>query len=187
MQIHILRLGHRLPRDERISTHVALVARAFGADKIIYTGQHDSGLETSVERICAQWGAGADGKQFTIEYAKNAKNIIKKYKNDKFTIIHLTMYGLQLSEKLHEIKTNEKLMVIVGSEQVPGEIYSLADYNISITTQPHSEVAALAIILDRLHDGKEIERGGFDFKGKLRIEPCAKGKKILSLNLKNNG
>jgi len=33
--ITVLRIGHRISRDKRITTHVALVARAFGADKIL--------------------------------------------------------------------------------------------------------------------------------------------------------
>ena len=33
--ITILRIGHRISRDKRITTHVALVARAFGADNIL--------------------------------------------------------------------------------------------------------------------------------------------------------
>ncbi len=37
MRIGILRLFHHLPRDERISTHAALVARAFGATPIVYS------------------------------------------------------------------------------------------------------------------------------------------------------
>ena len=36
--IVVLRLGHRLKRDERLSTHVGLASRALGADKIIYSG-----------------------------------------------------------------------------------------------------------------------------------------------------
>ena len=33
--ITVLRIGHRISRDKRITTHVALVARAFGADNIL--------------------------------------------------------------------------------------------------------------------------------------------------------
>ena len=33
--IIVLRIGHRIGRDKRITTHVALVARAFGANEII--------------------------------------------------------------------------------------------------------------------------------------------------------
>ena len=30
--LHVLRLGHRIHRDERLTTHICLVARAFGPD-----------------------------------------------------------------------------------------------------------------------------------------------------------
>ena len=169
MKIHVLRLGHRLPRDERISTHVALVARAFGADEIFYSGQHDSGLEDSVARICERWGGS-----FSIKYEKNFRNVIKKHKKEGFQIVHLTMYGIPLPEALP--KLGSKLLIIVGSEQVPREIYELSDNNVSVTNQPHSEVAALAIALDRLMKGKELEN--IDFGGKISIIPCEKGKNI---------
>ena len=34
MNIEVLRIGQRVVRDDRVTTHVALVARAFGASKI---------------------------------------------------------------------------------------------------------------------------------------------------------
>jgi len=174
MEIIILRLGHRLPRDERISTHVALVARAFGAQQMIYSGQHDSSLESSVSRLVSQWGG-----KFAISYEKNFRKVIREHKGNGFTIAHLTMYGIPLPEVISRLKTQDaRLLVIVGSEAVPGEVYQLADFNISVTNQPHSEVAALAIVLDRLNEGKEFE---IDFKGKLRIEPSERGKKVSKL------
>jgi len=176
MEISVLRLGHRLPRDERISTHVALVARAFGASSIAYTGQHDAGLEDSVRKICENWGG-----KVPIEYAKSHTGFIRKAKQDGYCIVHLTMYGLPLQQKLGELRKREKILVVVGSEQVPGEVYQMADFNISVTNQPHSEVAALAITLDRLADGRELlppEAGGFDFGGKVRIIPAERGKKV---------
>jgi tRNA (cytidine56-2'-O)-methyltransferase len=184
MEIKILRLSHRLPRDERISTHVCLVARAFGANSVVYSGQHDSSLENSVKRVCETWGSGGSGEAgFSISYEKNAIKFIKECKKSGFTVVHLTMYGILLPEKLAEIKKtwqdSGKLLVIVGSEQVPGEVYELADFNIAITNQPHSEVAAMAIALDRLIGGKELDVGYSEkFKGKIKIEPSEKGKKI---------
>ena len=174
MEIHILRLGHRLPRDERITTHVALVARAFGAEAIIYSGQHDGSLESTISRIAENWGG-----EFPISYSKNYIKVIKEYKKKGFTIIHLTMYGLPLPDVKNKIKA-KKLLVIVGAERVPMEVYGLADYNIAVTNQPHSEVAALAIVLDRIQKGKELERK-FDkkFKGKIKIKPNEKGKTVL--------
>ena len=34
MAIEVLRVGQRIVRDDRVTTHVALVSRAFGAKKI---------------------------------------------------------------------------------------------------------------------------------------------------------
>jgi tRNA (cytidine56-2'-O)-methyltransferase len=177
MHIEILRLGHRLPRDERISTHVALVARAFGASAIAYTGQHDSGLEDSVNRICENWGAKTpqDGR-FSISYERSAVAFIKACKRDGCAIIHLTMYGMPVMEKLHDMAAKERILVIVGSEQVPAEIYQLADFNISVTNQPHSEVAALAIVLDRLMEGQELD--GLDLDGRISVSPSERGKVV---------
>jgi tRNA (cytidine56-2'-O)-methyltransferase len=178
MLIELLRLGHRLPRDERISTHVALVARAFGASAITYTGQHDSGLEESVVRICERWGGKTISGKFSASYEKSAVSFIKSKKRAGFSIVHLTMYGMPLMEKISAIRACEKILIVVGSEQVPPEIYQLADYNISVTNQPHSEVAALAIVLDRLMDGKELKTGseGFDLDGEISITPSERGK-----------
>jgi tRNA (cytidine56-2'-O)-methyltransferase len=178
--IEILRLSHRLPRDERISTHVALVARAFGASSIYYTGQHDSGLESSVLRIAENWGSIKGKNKFEIKYEKSAISFLKKRKKDGWCIIHLTMYGLSLNRVLNDVKTRDRIVIVVGSEQVPREIYELADFNLSITNQPHSEVAALAITLDRLADGGEFT---LDFAGKLKIIPSERGKKVVKSEL----
>lgn len=171
--ISVLRLGHRLPRDERITTHVALVARAFGADEIIYAGQKDSSFEDSVKRITENWGG-----EFPVSYSKSPVSAIKKYKKGGFRIVHLTMYGIPLPEVKSKIK-GRKILVVVGAERVPMEIYELADFNIAVTSQPHSEVAALAITLDRLQSGKQLERS-FDkkFKGKIKLKPNKKGKTV---------
>lgn len=174
MKMTILRLGHRLPRDERITTHVGLVSRAFGAEEIIYAGQHDSSFEESVRKISESWGGN-----FSAKYAKNPLKTANEYKKNGYSIVHLTMYGVPLPEKTGELSKLGKILVIVGAEQVPREFYDVADYNISVTNQPHSEVAALAITLDRLMDGAELERGFSErFKGKVSIEPSEKGKNV---------
>jgi len=176
MEIHVLRLGHRLPRDERITTHVALVARAFGADEITYAGQKDGSFEDSVKRITENWGG-----KFPVSYSKSPVSTIKKYKKEGCTVIHLTMYGIPVPEAESKIKSGnkEKILIVVGAERVPMEIYELADFNIAVTNQPHSEVAALAITLDRLQKGKELKRNFNEkFRGKLKIRPNKKGKTV---------
>ena len=37
------------------------------------------------------------------------------------------------------------ILIIVGGSKVPGKVYKAADWNVSVTTQPHSEVSSLAI------------------------------------------
>ncbi|MCK7488956.1 MAG: hypothetical protein MZU79_00960 [Anaerotruncus sp.] len=49
-------------------------------------------------------------------------------------------------------------MIVVGAEKVPPEIYQLADWNVAVGNQPHSEVAALAITLDRIADCEPLDR-----------------------------
>jgi len=166
MKITVLRLGHRIFRDQRITTHCALVARAFGADEIIYTGEKDSETEKSVNSVVKRWGGN-----FKIRYEKNHKKILNNWKGK---ICHLTMYG----KNIDNVKIPGKdLLIIIGGEKVPSEIYQLADMNIAIGNQPHSEVAALAIFLDRIHKGKQFKK---QFKNaKLEIIPQDKGKKLL--------
>ncbi|MDD2678392.1 MAG: tRNA (cytidine(56)-2'-O)-methyltransferase [Candidatus Nanoarchaeia archaeon] len=167
--IAILRINHRSARDKRISTHIGLVARAFLAEKIIYSGEHDESLIDSVNKIKNEWGG-----KFSAEYSKDYKKTITEYKNKGFKIAHLTMYGLPLESRINEIKKLKNLLIIVGGEKVPRDVYEKADYNLSITAQPHSEVSALAITLDRIAGGKELSH---DFKdAKKRIKPNALGK-----------
>lgn len=183
MEISVLRLGHRIPRDERITTHTALVARAFGANEIIYSGQHDSSFEISIKKINENWGGmlNAENKEFGVKYAKNPIRFAKEMKKNNFALVHLTMYGIPIPEKLNEIKKNEKILLIIGAEQVQKEFYEISDFNISITNQPHSEVAALAIALDRIVGGIELERGFSEkFTGKIKIEPSERGKCVKS-------
>ncbi len=166
--IQVLRLSHRLRRDPRISTHVALVARAFGASKIYYSGQHDSSLEDSVNKITKHWGG-----PFEIEYIKDYLNLIKNKKKKGFYIVHLTCYGLELQKEIQKIREKKNILVVVGSEKVPPEIYKLADLNLSISSQPHSEVSSLSTFLYEYFNRKFPT-----FKNlKIKIIPQPHGKK----------
>lgn len=171
--IKILRLGHRAGRDERISTHVGLTARQWGADEIIYSGQHDSSMMKSVEDIVDRWGGN-----FNVEYSEEWKREINDFEGLK---VHLTMYGEKINEKIRELEkelSDEDLLVIVGAEKVPRRVYKNVDYNISVGNQPHSEIAALAVFMDRIQDG-EIEEG---FEGaEIKVEP-SKDRKLTNQN-----
>lgn len=172
MKVYVLRLGHRLQRDHRISTHCGLVARAFGGDGIIYAGDFDKNMIESVRKVSEEWGG-----PFEIMYEKNWKKVVENFKQKGFSLVHLTMYGMPIQKKIRSLRKCEKILVAIGGEKVPSEIYDMADFNISITQQPHSEVAALAIFLDRIFKGKELDK---KFQGaKKRIIPQERGKKVV--------
>lgn len=141
--IKVLRLGHRAGRDDRISTHVGLTARQWGADEIVYSGQHDSSMMQSVKDIVNRWGGN-----FSVNYTEEWKKEIRDFEGLK---VHLTMYGERIDDKVEEVnnKFDEKdLMIVVGAEKVPRWVYTHVDYNISVGNQPHSEIAALAVFMD---------------------------------------
>ena len=105
--------------------------------------------------------------------------MIKNWKKDGGKVIHLTMYGINIDDVIDNIQKENNVLVVIGAEKVPREIYDLADYNIAIGNQPHSEIAALAIFLDRAFKGKELKR---DFKSaKFKIIPMAKGKRVQEI------
>lgn len=145
--IKVLRLGHRRGRDDRISTHVGLTARQWGVDEIVYSGEKDDNILESQRDIIDRWGGDIE-----IKYTEDWKSEIRNFEGLK---VHLTMYGLKIQDKISELREefNEKdLLVIVGAEKVPRWVYTNVDYNISVGNQPHSEIAALAVFLDRIQD-----------------------------------
>jgi tRNA (cytidine56-2'-O)-methyltransferase len=172
-EVAILRIGHRPERDQRVTTHVALTGRALGASGM-YLAASDKGVVQSVLDVAERWGG-----QFFCEDNIKWRTCIKDWKAAGGKVVHLTMYGINLPNIIEEIRPCEKLLVVVGAEKVPGDMYALADYNVAVTGQPHSEIASLALFLDRYHDGREF---GCEFPGaKIRIIPSRAGKQTEEL------
>lgn len=149
-EVAILRIGHRPERDRRVTTHVALTGRAFGAAGM-YLAADDPGVKRSVEDVVARWGGG-----FFVENNVSWRSCIRRWQEDGGIVVHLTMYGETLPSALPRLRGHEKLLLVVGAEKVPGELYGLADCNISVTSQPHSEIASVAVFLDNLFQGAEF-------------------------------
>lgn len=164
----ILRLGHRKDRDKRASMHVALVARALGAEKIIVCGEQDNDLLQRIATVGRKWGGN-----FKAEYAPSYRTVLKKFKGAK---VHLTMYGVPLEKAAPKLRKEKNLLIVVGSEKVPADVYQLCDYNVAVTNQPHSEIAALALILREVQ-GPSTYQSRF-LKGQIRILPSEKGKNV---------
>jgi len=168
--IEVVRIGQRVVRDDRVTTHVALVSRAFGAKKIFMTEVNPE-IKDTLEKINKTWGG-----KFVVEFIEKWKPIIKKKKEENFKIVHLSMYGESINDVQEKISQEENLLVVVGAEKVPREIYDLADYNVGVGSQPHSEISALAILLDRIQKGKQFEKAFPDAKRK--IIPTKMGKNV---------
>ena len=179
VKVVVLRWGHRPERDKRLTTHVALTARAFGAAGMILSDVEDEKVRASIEKVVKSWGG-----PFFFEMGTPWRQAVKEWKAKGGIVVHLTAYGenIQTSDVLERIKACRKdIMVIVGSQKVPGEFYSekVSDFNVAIGNQPHSECSSLAVFLDRLFEGKEL---GKEFENaKLKIIPQARGKKVVKV------
>jgi tRNA (cytidine56-2'-O)-methyltransferase len=178
MEVATLRIGHRLVRDDRVTTHSALVARAFGCSKI-YMSDVDESIIKTVEKVATNWGRS----DFLIEICDDWKEIVRMWKKDGAKIIHLTMYGMNVDNMIEAIRSEDKILVVIGAKKVPRELFEIADMNIAIGNQPHSEIAALAVFLDRIFSGNELKKG-FGIAN-YKIIPDLKGKSVEYKSVRN--
>ncbi|MFP8953600.1 tRNA (cytidine(56)-2'-O)-methyltransferase [Natrialbaceae archaeon A-arb3/5] len=170
-EVAVLRLGHRPGRDERMTTHVGLTARALGANRVIFpdnAGQSEDTVADITDRF---------GGPFDVELTDSPNAIIRNWGG---RVVHLTMYGERVQDVESDIRdahdSGEPLLLVVGSEKVSFDVYEAADWNIGVTNQPHSEVAGLAVFLDRLFEGEELEREWDD--ADRRVIPMETGKRV---------
>jgi tRNA (cytidine56-2'-O)-methyltransferase len=169
-EVAVLRLGHRPGRDERMTTHVGLTARALGADRVWIPDNAGQSLET-VDDITDRFGG-----PFEADLTDSPNALIRDWEG---CVVHLTMYGERVQDVESEIRAaheDEPVLIVVGSEKVSFDVYEAADWNVGVTNQPHSEVAGLAVFLDRLFEGRELER---EWKNAdQRVVPTETGKRV---------
>jgi len=176
-KIFVLRWGHRPKRDLRLTTHVALTARALGASGFILSDIEDEKIKATVEKVVNNWGG-----PFHFEMGTPWRKVVNEWKAKGGVVVHLTAYGenIQTSDVMQRIKALGKdILIIVGSQKVPGEFFSptVSDFNVAVGNQPHSECASLAVFLDRFFEGKELTK---TFEGaRLMIVPQKRGKKVV--------
>ncbi len=169
--VTVLRLGHRPERDKRVTTHLGLVARALGARGLLLTSE-DKAVVRSIREVTKRWGG-----DFFLQTGVKWREEIARWKEGGGKVCHLTMYGENILDVIDEIRESAaRILVVVGAEKVPPEVYQLADWNIAVGNQPHSEIAALALFLDHLYMGSEL-RARFEH-AELEIIPNRAGKKV---------
>ncbi|MGQ3328145.1 MULTISPECIES: tRNA (cytidine(56)-2'-O)-methyltransferase [Halorubrum] len=171
-EVVVLRYGHRPGRDDRMTTHVGLTARALGADRVVFPDNAGQSAET-VRDITDRFGG-----PFGVELRDDQTAIVRNWEG---TVAHLTMYGERVQDVEGDVREavagGGDLLVVVGGEKVPWELYERADFNVGVTNQPHSEVAGLAVFLDRLFEGAELDREWED--ADRRVMPEATGKTVV--------
>ncbi|MFB6297832.1 MAG: tRNA (cytidine(56)-2'-O)-methyltransferase [Salinirussus sp.] len=178
----VLRLGHRPGRDERMTTHVGLTARALGADRVVLAGPA-SDRAGPIREVTDRFGGPFE--------VGTTDDPVDRIDDCPEAVVHLTMYGLPMRTELPAVRAAysgdadeageemEGLVVVVGAEKVPWPVYEAADWNLAVTNQPHSEVASLAVFLDRLFEGEELDREWHD--ADRRVLPRAVGKRVEEL------
>lgn len=173
-KVVVLRWGHR-DRDKRLTSHVALTARALGASGFVLSDVRDKRIETTLEKIVKRWGG-----YFHFEMGKPWRNVVKEWRDKNNIVVHLTAYGenIQTSDVLQRIKaTTKDVLVLVGSQKVPSHFYSeaVSHFNVAIGNQPHSECSSLAIFLDRFFEGRTLAK---EFEGSEITIPPEKRTKL---------
>ena len=166
-----------MQRDMRLTTHVALTARALGASGFLLSDTKDGTIKETVEKVTKSWGGG-----FFFEMGASWKSSVKEWKVKGGVVVHLTAYGenIRESDVLYRIRNEGKdVLLIVGSQKVPKDFFSeeISDFNVAIGNQPHSECAALAVFLDRFFEGKELAKKFGN--AQIKIIPRARGKKTI--------
>ena len=171
-RVSVLRLGHRRERHKRITSHLGLTARAFGADEVILAGEDDdSALET--------WNSVSErfGGALECRFEPKPMSWLRRFA-DSGTVIHLTMYGEPWREVTGQIPKDKPTVIVVGGTKVPAEVFSIANHNISIGNQPHSEVAALGVFMESWIG--PIEESTKFAGGEIEVVPSERGKKVVN-------
>ncbi len=176
-EIVILRMGHRPFRDNRVTSHVCLTARAFSASKVIISDVVDEKIRSTVEKIVERWGG-----PFSIEMGTPWRKAVSSWKEKGGAVVLLTMYGENIadSDVLKRITELRKdLLIIVGSEKINPECYKVCDFQVAVGNEPHAETSALAVFLHEFWKGRELAH---KFKGaKLRVIAQKRGKKVIKV------
>ncbi len=167
--VSVLRVGHRPGRDPRLTTHVALAARAFGAERM-FLHPPDPDLARRVAEVAESWGG-----PFRVDGTDDWRSVVRNFDG---RVVHLTMYGEPLADHLASLRKDRHILVVVGGAKVPSELYQRAGLNIAVGHQPHSEVAALSVFLAQVRGVP----GPGPWPGAAQaVVPMARGKKVARI------
>ena len=104
---------------------------------------------TTLDQVNRTWGG-----EIKAILGEPWRSVIRAAKKEGRSVVHLTMYGMPIQDMVPQLRNLDKLLLVVGGPKVPGKVYHEADFNVAVTSQPHSEVAALAIALHEIQAGE---------------------------------
>ena len=169
-RLDVLRLGYRKGRDPRITTHLALVARAMGADGFLLAGDEDKEMFENLNSVSKRFGGNLETEHVS------GMGYLKRHVANGGVAVHLTMYGEPFRKAIPKIRRDRPVVIVVGGAKVPGDVYKICQHNVSVGNQPHSEVAALALFMDAWFGESASERNFDD--ARLIIEGTNDGKLV---------
>ncbi|HYA54069.1 MAG TPA: tRNA (cytidine(56)-2'-O)-methyltransferase, partial [Thermoplasmata archaeon] len=108
----------------------------------MYLHPRDDALAERVSSVARKWGG-----TFEVVPTDDWKKLVNDFSG---AVVHLTMYGLPLERCLPQLARERRLLLVVGGAKVPADLYRRAKYNVAVGHQPHSEVAAVAVTLERI-------------------------------------
>jgi tRNA (cytidine56-2'-O)-methyltransferase len=144
--INVLAIGRNSYQN---SLDLCVTSRALGASEITFIGKKDTQLADYMNKMASKWGG-----KFKVSFAKSYQEFMKS--SDKAIKIYLTRYGTSLTEKSAMISTYKRIVLIVTDKEDVDYINKVADFKISITSQPHCSAAAIAVFLHEYYKGREL-------------------------------
>jgi len=134
----------------------------------MYLHPPDEALAKRVAAVARRWGG-----DFAVVPVDDWKSLVRSFPG---SVVHLTMYGLPLERVLPRIARLDRILLVVGGAKVPPELYRSSRFNVAVGHQPHSEVAAVAVVLERLLGIPGPVRAG---SAPRRIVPSVRGKHVI--------
>ncbi len=128
---------------------LCMAARAFGASSVTIAGRRNSRLIRECKAISSKWGGN-----FEVDFTKDWKRFVAKKKTYK--VVYLTRFGVPINREIHNLKTYKNILLIVTLSESIKDVLKISDFNVSITAQPHSSSAAVAIFLHSFYEGREL-------------------------------
>jgi tRNA (cytidine56-2'-O)-methyltransferase len=136
----------------------------------MYLHPPDPDLTDRLRSVTRRWGGS-----FEVVPTDDWKGTLRSFNGP---VVHLTMYGLPLARVIPRLARADRVLFVVGGAKVPAELYRRANFNVAVGHQPHSEVAAVAVALERLLGlpGPRAMSGARQV-----IVPQARGKRVVTV------